>query len=427
MSSVTGLLAQTAGEPWAAPVPRPSEAALVGGGSWAAIWSLIAVAVLLIALVAWIVQRSRGETATLSVRTQLRADLWVPIGIQSSLLCYWALYYGPMAEHAVMIIASLAFAMGLDLLLRVITRDEAVVHLATIPLVLSIHLFVWFEEMHEGLIFVIVAIALLSKVFIQRGGRHIFNPSALGIAIIGTGCYLAPESLRYVDISHALNTPPNIFEAILLLGLIAQLRAPIVLVSLGAAIVQYLAIALTGGEALIPSVHWAPVTLAIVLLATDPATIPRTGLGRLLFGGVYATLMISLSLLLEANGVSDFFTKVIPIPICNALVPVFDRTCERFTEGRLYWLTPVHNRAHIGVWLLVMLGPWFFIGGKANLFEGRFHPLYGTPKIVATGPVASCETNPVFCVPFSFVGEARLWIHGEHRHEEDRPVVKEKP
>ncbi len=419
---MAALLAQAGGESWTAPLPRPSEAALVGGGSWAAIWSLVAVSVLLVALVAWLVQRSRDEAAPLSIRSQLRTDLLVPIGIQCTLLCYWALYYGPMAEHSVMIIASLAFAVGLDLLLRVLTGDEAVVHIATIPLVLSIHLFVWFEEMHEGLIFLIVAIALLSKVFIQRGGRHIFNPSALGIATIGVACYLAPESLRYVDISHALNTPPNIFEVVLLLGLIAQLKAPIVLVSIGAAIIQYVAIALTGGEALIPSVHWAPVTLAIILLATDPATIPRTGLGRLLFGGLYATLMISLSLLLEANGVSDFFTKVIPIPICNALVPFFDRISERFTEERLIWLSPVHNRAHVGAWLFVMLFPWFFIGGKANLFEGRFHPLYGTPKIVAEGPVASCDANPVFCVPFSFLGEARLWIDGH-----DSAVLEEKP
>jgi hypothetical protein len=294
-----------------------------------------------------------------------------------------------------------------------LTRDEVVVHLATIPLVLSIHLFVWFEEMHEGLIFVIIGIALLSKVYLQRSGRHIFNPSALGIAVVGVACYLAPNTLRYIDIAHALNTPPNMFEAIVLLGLIAQLRAPIVLVSIGAAVIQYLAIAVTGGEALIPSVHWAPVTLAVVLLATDPATIPRTGLGRLLFGAIYATIMIVLSLLLEGNGVSDFFTKVIPIPLCNALVPTLDRLNERLNEARFTWLNASHNRAHVGVWLFVMLAPWFFIGGKANLFEGRFHPLYGTPKVVATSAVASCEDNPAFCVPFSFAQEALLWVDGE--------------
>ena len=183
-----------------------------------------------------------------------------------------------------------------------------------------------------------------------------------------------------------------------------------------------LAIALTGGEALIPSVHWAPVTLAVVLLATNPATIPRTGLGRLVFGGIYATLMISLSLLLEANGVSDFFTKVIPIPLCNALVPAIDSLHGRLDEARAAWLAPVHNRLHIGFWLFIMLGPWFFIGGKGNLFEGRFHPLYGTPNIVASGAVATCEDNPAFCVPFSFIQETRLWIDGE-----DAGVVKETP
>ena len=131
------------------------------------------------------------------------------------------------------------------------------------------------------------------------------------------------------------------------------------------------------------------------------------------FGALYAFMMIGLSLVLEANGVSDFFTKAIPIPLCNALVPSLDRLHERLDDARLGWLATRHNRAHVGVWLFVMLGPWLFIGGKTNLFEGRFHPLYGTPKVVATGAVATCEDNPAFCVPFSFAQEALLWIDGD--------------
>jgi hypothetical protein len=405
-----GLLAQASSTGWIAPVPRPSTSAMVEGGSWAAIWSMVAVGVLLLGLAVWIVGRLRDRAPAISVRAQLRPDLLVPIGIQTALLFYWGLYYGPVADQVVTIFASLAFAIGLDLLLRMMTRDEAVVHLATIPMVLSIHLFVWFEELHGGLVFVVVAIALLTKVFIQREGRHVLNPSAVGIAVVGVACYLAPETLRYVDIAHGLNTPPNIFEAILLLGLIAQLRLPIVLVSLAAAMVQYLGIAVFGGDALIPSVHWAPVTLAVVLLATDPATIPRSGAGRVFFGAGYSVIMIGLSLVLEAQGVSDFFTKVIPIPILNAFVPTFDRWAARFEASWGAWLAPAHNRAHVVAWVVVMCLPWWVVGGKANLFEGRFHPLYGTPHVRFSSPAATCEENPVFCAPFSFAGEASLWI-----------------
>jgi hypothetical protein len=399
---------------------------MVEGGSWAAIWSMVAVGVLLLGLAVWIVGRLRGRATAISVRAQFRPDLLVPVGIQTALLFYWGLYYGPMADQVVTIFASLAFAIGLDLLLRMITRDEAVLHLATIPLVLSIHLFVWFEELHGGLVFVVVAIALLTKVFVQRGGRHIFNPSAVGIAAVGVACYVAPETLRYVDIAHGLNTPPNIFEAILVLGLIAQLRAPIVLVSLGAAVVQYLAIAVFGGEALIPSVHWAPVTLAVVLLATDPATIPRTGSGRLVFGALYSVIMIGLSLTLEAQGVSDFFTKVIPIPVLNFFVPTFDRWAARFEGSWGNWLAPAHNRAHVAAWLAVMCVPWWVVGGKANLFEGRFHPLYDTPQVSFSSALATCEDNPVFCAPFSFAGEAALWI-GASPDPAASPVIEQTP
>ena len=404
------------------PVTRPSTSALVEGGSWEAIWSLVAGALLLLALVVWIGSRLRGASAPAAVRAQLRPELLVPIGIQTTLLLYWGLYHSAVADQWVMIAASLAFGLGLDLLLRLATRDEAVVHLATIPLVLSVHLFVWFEELHAGLIFVVVTIALVSKVFVQRNGRHIFNPSALGITVVGIACYVAPDSLRYVDIAHALNTPPNMFEAILLLALVAQFRAPIVLVSLAAAATQYIAIAVTGGGALIPSVHWAPVTLAVVLLVTDPATIPRSGGGRVMFGVGYAAVMISLSLGLEARGVSDFFTKVIPVPIMNLLAPTLDRWAETLPETLASWLEPRHNRAHVAIWLVTMCLPWWLIGGKANLFEGRFHPLYGTPHIVSTGPTATCEDNPTFCLPFSFPAEVALWVD-----DDPPPVVKRSP
>ena len=140
--------------------------------------------------------------------------------------------------------------------------------------------------------------------------------------------------------------------------------------------------------------------------------LPRTGVGRLLFGVCYGALMVSSSVILESNGISDFFTKVLPIPVCNALAPTLDRLAARV--GRR-WSGPLDarwNRAHVALWLTVMVLPWAWTDTKARLFEGRFHAIHGTRHAVIRQSSATCEDNPAFCNPMSFGLEAALWIHG---------------
>ncbi|MEC9072247.1 MAG: RnfABCDGE type electron transport complex subunit D [Myxococcota bacterium] len=374
-----------------------------------AMQSLIAAGVLLVMLVLWFaVLRRRGEE--ISMRGLFRADILVPITLQLAILSYWSLYWDGVTRHIPAIAATLAFGLALDLLLRLAIRSEGLFHLAVFPVVLSMHLFVWFEREDFWLGFLVVTIALGSKVAFKRDGRHIFNPSALGIAVVGLLCYLAPDTFRYVDIAHPFNLPPNMFEVVLCLAIVAQWRVPIVLVSIGVALVQWLAVMVAGPGAMIPSIHWAPVTLAVVLLATDPATIPRTGVGRLLFGACYGALMVTSSVALESNGISDFFTKVLPIPVCNALVPALDRFAERAGQRWNDLLEARWNHAHLAIWLALMILPWAWTDTKAHLFEGRFHAIHGTRHVVVRQSTATCEDNPAFCAPLSLGQEITLWL-----------------
>jgi hypothetical protein len=186
---------------------------------------------------------------------------------------------------------------------------------------------VWFLGQDRWIALLTLTLAIASKHLIRRGGRHLFNPSGFGIAITGALCMLAPDTFGFFDLSHGFNAGPNMVELILILALIAQLRVPIVLVSIGGFIALLL---LVDTQILTrPTALWGPVFLALCLLVTDPATIPKTPVGKLLFGAVYGSLMAVMATGLTAMGENDFFSKVFPLPLVNALVPRFDQWGSR--------------------------------------------------------------------------------------------------
>ena len=112
---------------------------------------------------------------------------------------------------------------------------------------------------------------------------------------------------------------------------------------------------------------------------------------------------------IESNGISDFFTKVLPLPICNYLVPHLDRFGEHLPERVRSWLAPELNRRHVIAWLILMLLPWWSWQMKETFFEGRFHAHYGTRHVQLRDDTARCEDNPVFCAPLSILDEIGLW------------------
>ena len=258
----------------------------------------------------------------------------LPAVLQVVLFTYWSLYWPGVREHVPVLLAQLAFAYAFDVLLAWNRRRPWHPSLGPIPIVLSANLFVWFPPAQALLGFGVVAVALLSKSLLRVGGRHIFNPSVLGIAAVALLCIALPDNFPYQDISHDFDGPPEMALVILILALIPQIRLNTTPVAVGAAVAMIGTMVLVGsltGYRGGPSPWWPPWLLAITLLASDPATIPSGSVPRLLFGlflGV-AFYVVSRAMLFTIG--TDFFSKIVPIPLANLLVPAFERTGQHLT------------------------------------------------------------------------------------------------
>ncbi len=333
----------------------------------------------------------------------------LPVFIQASVYAYWSLYWEGVEQHAPSLAAQLAYAFLFDPLWSLATRNRWTATFAPLPVVLSANLFVWFLGADQWLAYLVITVALASKSLVRADGRHVFNPSAIGLAAAGSLCLCAPEWFGYEDIAQQLALPPSMTEVVLCAVLVAQLRVPIVLVSIGAALTLGGLQSFTGWQLLSP--YYPPVLIIILALATDPATIPRTGSGRLLYGlFVGASIHLCGIALTIATGM-DYWAKVMPIPIANALVPWFDRWGAALPTGVEDALSPSRNRWHMLGWAAVVAYGLYVADVKPGFFEPSAHAAYHTRHVRSDpGGGFSCANNPAFCRPFHWADELQLWL-----------------
>src|SRR5206468_3572457 len=67
------------------------------------------------------------------------------------------------------------------------------------------------------------------------------------------------------------------------------------------------------------------VFLGMHLLFTDPATAPRTELGRIIFGMLYGISTVVLYQLLGSAGMPTFYDKLLQVPLLNLSIKAIDR------------------------------------------------------------------------------------------------------
>lgn len=279
----------------------------------------------------------------------------LPAVLQCTIYAYWGSQNPAVVAQFLPMASQIAFAYLLDFLCGITLRRRWDATFGPIPIVLSANLFVWFPPDAAHLAYAVAAVAVASKWFIQRGGRHIFNPSALAVALVGVvmlGFPQAPDR-QYQDISHLIAQPQYMMPLLLVLALVAQIRVPIVLISLSSSLVL---LALKGvGAYHVVYPFWPGVFLALTLLATDPATIPQTSGGRLVYGLMLGLLLWAISAWLTYANQSDFYGKVLAIPLLNLAAPWFDALAARL-EKQLRWTDVRYNWGHIAVWLAVAGG-----------------------------------------------------------------------
>ncbi len=358
----------------------------------------------------------RGRVRELRITSAARMHHMLPAALQVVFFAYWALYWPPVRAHMLFDVPlQLAFALLLDALLALTLRRTWEAGFAVFPIVLSTNLFIWFPPHWLWLGFLVSALAIGSKWLFRRAdGRHIFNPSAFGIAVVG-GLAVLQVGIQYQDIALELQLPPNMLELMFLLALLPVVRFGLGALSLPAALAMLAVLALVPASQRLPTPFWPAWFLSITLFAGDPMTAARHFGGRVLHG---ACLGLGISgfawLLVQLTGL-DYFAKVFPVVLCNLAVPLFDRFGLWFDTQLLrrtpqpppptgrpeWWLRWLPVAAWVLVFLLARTD-----AAKSAIFDPHlFRDLGALGVVEPTLGQKRCELNRPWCKAFDFADE----------------------
>lgn len=345
----------------------------------------------------------------------------LPIFLQGVIISYWGLYNHAVYPNVPGLLLVALFGFLFDALLGITMQRRWVINAGPVPIAFSTFLFVWFSTPQFFWFFVVMGIGLAGKVLFVRDGRPIFNPSALGTAVIAVLWMLLGKTIHYQDIAFSLSLPPNMSETIFLVSLIPMLRLGLAPVTFGATLfmsqVEHFP-ALFGSSLKLPEPIWPGWFLAVTLFVTDPATASRTPLGRFIYG-VFAGFVISLgALLLDLAYNMDFFAKVLLVPVANYCSHWFDylgTTIESRLAGLTAW-RPSPRFVKVGttaLWAGLYLWILFTMDKTGEYTNALTHWENATPHVYFTDapkPTIDFERSPAWATPMSYHLEWRHWM-----------------
>jgi hypothetical protein len=302
----------------------------------------------------------------LSLDVVLRKQHYLQACAQGSVLLYWGWYWRQVYDSIPLIAAQLVFAYAFDMLLSWSRRRTYTLGFGPFPVIFSINLFLWFKPDWFYLQFLMVAVGFAAKELItwNKEGRraHIFNPSSFPLAVFSIVLILTHTThLTWgPEIADTQFRPPHIYLMLFLAGLPGQFFFGVTLMTMSAAVTMYvfglLYFAVTGSYFFFGYIPIA-VFLGMLLLFTDPSTSPRSELGRIIFGMLYAVSVLAAYTVLDAYRVASFYDKLLPVPILNLSIKWIDRVArsrllKRFDPAALgRALTPRRrNLAYMTVW-----------------------------------------------------------------------------
>jgi len=304
-----------------------------------------------------------GRVLTLEV--VLKKQHYLQACIQSSLLLYWGWYWPPVYAFLPFILAQLVFAYAFDMLLVWSRRDTYTLGFAPFPVVVSINLFLWFKPDWLYLQFGLVALGLAAKELIRwkRDGRlvHIFNPSSFPLAVFSIVLLMTGKSdiTWGQTIASTQFYPPHIYLVLFLLGMPGQFLFGVATMTMSAVMTTYifgrLYFAFTGIYFFYDSYIPISVFLGMHLLFNDPATSPRSELGRIIYGSLYGLSAVALYQILGSAGMPTFYDKLLQVPILNLSARAIDRIAGAgFTLGRS-WTGRQRNLAYMSIWAVLFV------------------------------------------------------------------------
>ena len=290
--------------------------------------------------------------------------------LQLAIYVYWGWYWRNVYAEAPLILSQLFFLYVLDGLLTWSRGQPWRLGFGPCPIVLGSNLFMWFRDDWFVFQFLMVAVGVLGKQFIrwQRDGKltHIFNPSAFTLTLFSFVLLFTGKShITWGEqIAITQGWAPYMYLLIFLCGIVVQYFFSVTLMTFAAAaVLSLLSLSytmMTGVYLFVDTNVPVAVFLGLHLLMTDPATTPRSSLGKTIFGGLYGAGAFVAYMILEATGSPGFYDKLVVVPFLNLLTPALDRLAglgwvRQF--GR--WETGVGlrriNLGYMGCWTVLFI------------------------------------------------------------------------
>jgi hypothetical protein len=345
----------------------------------------------------------RGQKVTLEV--VLRRRHYLQACLQGALILYWGYYWREVYHAAPLIVAQLLFAYGFDSLLSWTHRRTFALGFGPFPVIFSITLFFWFRDEWFYWQFPMVALGFLAKEFLRwtRDGQntHIFNPSSFPLAVVSVLLLAANATDMTWGFQVALTEfyPPQMYLAIFLIGMPGQFLFGVTPMTMAAVVTTFVCSAVyyaaTGIFFFSDSHVPIAVFLGMHLLFTDPATSPRTELGRIVYGVLYGLTTVVLYDLLLRVGMPGFYDKLLQVPLLNLSVKWLDALArspalqhiDPSAWGRALMPRQRHL-AYMGVWAVA------FVAMSASGYLGDKHPGQYLPfwqKACAADIRTSCQ------------------------------------
>lgn len=334
---------------------EPLTRAFLGVSAGLVLWGLLL----------WALRAHGGRGFAVEFAAPLKSH-YVQASVQLCIYAYWGWYWPQVYVSAPLIVAQILFLYAFEALLTWSRGRAWRMGAGPWPVVFSTNLFLWFRDDWFLLQFVMIATCALGKEFVRwtRDGRstHIFNPSAFGLGLFSIWLLASGRTTELtwgVEVATTLGYPPYIYALIFGLGLVVQYLFSVTLMTLAAMVALVtLNLAYTGTTGVYQFVDTnvpIAVFLGLHLLMTDPATSPRSNVGRVLFGAGYGIGSFFFYSVLRDWGAPEFYDKLMTVPLLNLSVQVIDRVARggwlaRLERWQAHFRPRRVNLAAMGVW-----------------------------------------------------------------------------
>lgn len=331
------------------------------------VWTFASIGGVLLAWEGLLWARNSRQRVVFPVEFVAIKSHWVQGCVQFGIMLYWGWYAEAVYPEMPLIAAQLVYLYVLEALFTWSRGKTWRMGFGPLPIILSTNLLLWFKDDWFYLQFVMITIGIMGKQFItwEREGKrtHIFNPSAFGQSVVAFALIATATTNELTWGRQIASTfeVPHMLVVIFLGGLIVQYLFGVTLMTVSAAAVLLLTNLIytwsTGLYYFVDVTIAAPIFLGIHLLITDPATSPKSNVGRVIFGAAYAMGYVILFRVFDMIGVPLFWDKLLPVPFLNLCVPLIDRLARSGFVGNLNarWQEALPfrtlNLVHMGCWI----------------------------------------------------------------------------